>query len=244
MDLKRKRLKILVDVWGKILEESESITREKVIEYLKKEYEENGIEPFRGAAKPPDIYEKDMISLYLVGIYGLGLKEELNQRIIDIFKPEETYDKASILLIESKDPPESLRSKIVSMLGKEPDSALLSKIFRVEILKHYYGFKEANEMPKLLRSMLNVFPEEIDTVKRLGKFYIAYMISIAISKGEINDWATKEAMKQAFSIELGDLKAIPDDEYILKITKVIYGRENRGLEKILSIKKARKHGRQ
>ena len=233
MDIRRKRLKVLVDVWGHVIGR-EKISREDLIELLKKEYEKNGVEPFRGAAKPQDIYEKDLIALYVVGVYGLGLREEYSELISRLFEPEERYEKACDVLYSEEDP-DKAREKVIELLGKQPDSLLLSKIFRVEILKHYFGFIEEDRMSRILVNMLRAFPEEEATVRRLAKFYIAYKIGLAILRGEIRDWVTKEAYKQALAIELKNIRGIPDDTYVAKIISSIFGVKRESYASILRI---------
>ncbi len=233
LDIRRKRLKVLVDVWGQIIDRG-NMTREEVIELLKKEYERNGVEPFRGVAKPQDIYEKDMITLYLVAIYGLNIQSEYSEIIDKIFSLEKSLEQACELLY-SEDNPDVAREKIIKIFNKNPDSALLSKIFRVEILKHYFGFIGEDRMSKILRNMLKAFPEEEATVRRLSKFYIAYKVGEAILKGEIKDWTSKEAYKQAIAVELGGIRGIPDDEYIAKILSTIFGAKKEIYSSILRI---------
>jgi len=233
LDIRRKRLKVLVDVWGQIIDKS-NLTREEVIELLKKEYEKNGIEPFRGVAMPQDIYEKDMITLYLVAIYGLGIYGEYGEVIDKIFSLEKSLEEACEILYSENDP-EAAREKIIKIFNKSPDSALLSKIFRVEILKHYFGFIVNDRMAKILRNMLKAFPEEEATVRRLSKFYIAYKVGEAILRGEIKDWTSKEAYKQAIAVELGGIRGIPDDEYIAKILSTIFGAKREIYASILRI---------
>ncbi|MEM1649396.1 MAG: DUF2192 domain-containing protein, partial [Sulfolobales archaeon] len=90
MDVRRKRLKILVDIWSMILERRD-LSREELIEILRREYERNNVEPFRGVSKSQDLYEKDLISLYLVGLYGLGLESEISDIISRVLEPERKY---------------------------------------------------------------------------------------------------------------------------------------------------------
>jgi len=222
VDIRRKRLKILVDVWGQLLDNKKISSREDIISILKREYEKNGTEPFRGVAKPQDLYEKDLITLYLVGVYGLGIADEARDIIDKFLEPEKLYEKASEILINTNDP-EATRKEIISLFNRTPDSSILSKIFRVEILKHYFGFVTEDRMSRLLINMLKAFPEEEATVRRLSKFYIAYKVGLAILNNEIRDWTTKEIYKQAIAVELKGIKGIPDDDYIAKILSSIFG---------------------
>ncbi|MEZ0289636.1 MAG: DUF2192 domain-containing protein [Sulfolobales archaeon] len=239
MDVKRKRLKVLVDVWSVLLEKRD-ISREELIEILKREYERNNVEPFRGVSKAQDLYEKDLIALYLVGVYGLGLREEISEILERVLDQEVRYERASEILL-SDNSVDEMRNEIIKLLNKTPDSALLSKIFRVEILKHYFGFIEEDRMKKMLRNMWKAFPEEEATVRRLSKFYIAYKVAEAIMKGEIRDWTTKEIFKQAIAVELGGIRGIPDDEYIAKISSILFNLKRGSYASILRVKSSSIH---
>jgi hypothetical protein len=234
MDVKRKRLKILVDVWGEIIaRSSERLTREEVIEILRKRYERDGVEPVRGAANPSDIYERDLIALYIVGVEGLGIAPELPKHVLEIFEQERKYvEAAEIILREDND---GLRDKLIQLFGSPLDSSTISKIFRVELLRYYYGFKDRDDMPKIIEAISKSFPEEEKTSKRLSKFYIAVKVAEAIIRGEVRDWATKEALKQAIAVKLGSPRALPDDNYISKIIQTVFGVKASKYSKILRI---------
>ncbi|MEM1610343.1 MAG: DUF2192 domain-containing protein [Sulfolobales archaeon] len=234
MDVKRKRLKILVDVWGEIItRSSEKLTREEVIEILRRRYEKDGVEPVRGAANPSDIYERDLIALYLVGVEGLGIASELPKHVLDIFEQERRYVEAVEMIL--KDDNNGLRDKLIQLFGSPLDSAKISKIFRVELLRYYYGFKDRDDMPRIIEALSKAFPEEEKTSKRLSKFYIAVKVAEAIIKGEVRDWATKEALKQAIAVKLGSPRALPDDNYISKIIQTVFGIKASKYNKILRI---------
>jgi hypothetical protein len=238
MDVKRKRLKILVDMWGEIMSRSsEGLTREEVIKILRNRYEREGVEPVRGAANPSDIYEKDLIALYIVGVDGLGIAQDLPKHVLDIFERERKYIEAVDAILKGDS--DNLREKLIQIIGSPPDSALISKIFRVEMLRYYYGFKDRDDMPRILEALSKAFPEEEKTSKRLTKFYIAMKVAEAIIKGEVKDWATKEALKQAIAIKLGSPRALPDDNYISKIMQTVFGAKASKYSKILRIEKER-----
>jgi len=230
MDVKRKRLKILVDMWGEIMSRSsEGLTREEVIKILRNRYEREGVEPVRGAANPSDIYEKDLIALYIVGVDGLGIAQDLPKHVLDIFERERKYIEAVDAILKGDS--DNLREKLIQIIGSPPDSALISKIFRVEMLRYYYGFKDRDDMPRILEALSKAFPEEEKTSKRLTKFYIAMKVAEAIIKGE--------ALKQAIAIKLGSPRALPDDNYISKIMQTVFGAKVSKYSKILRIEKER-----
>jgi len=222
MDVKRKRLKILVDVWGEIMSRAgESLTRSEVIEILKERYRKDGVEPVKGAANPSDIYERDLIALYIVGVEGLGIVAELPNHVLEIFEQERRYlEAADLILGEGSD---DIRGRLTEVLGTQPDSSTISKIFRVELLRYYYGFKDRDDMPRIIEALSRAFPEEERTFRRLSKFYIAVKVAEAIIKGDARDWTTKEAIKQAIAVKLGSPRALPDDSYISKIMYTVFG---------------------
>ncbi|PWV36709.1 MAG: hypothetical protein DJ555_05890 [Desulfurococcaceae archaeon] len=231
MDVRRKRLRVLVDAWGEILSRNGKLSREDLVAILKEAYADKGVEPVRGAANPDDIYERDLIALYIVGVEGLGLGNEIPKEIMDLFSPERAYLEAADIALNSD--PENARSKIIELFGKIPDSAILSKIFRVELLKYYYGFKKSDDMPRLIENLSKAFPEEEATFKRLSRFYIAIKVAEAIINGEVKNWVSKEAYKQAVAVKLGSPRAIPDDEYIAKIIATVFGLKPSKYSKIL-----------
>ncbi len=221
MDVKRKRLRVLVDVWGEILSRGRGLSREDLIAILKNEYSRSGVEPVRGAANPDDVYERDLIALYIVGVEGLGLGSEVSKEIMDLFSPERLYIEAADNALKAG--PEEARQRIVGLFGRTPDSSLISKIFRVELLRYYYGFKHVDEMPRLIENLSKAFPEEEATFRRLTRFYIAIKVAEAIINNEIKDWMNKEAYKQAVAVKMGSPRAIPDDNYITKIMTTVFG---------------------
>ncbi len=231
MDVRRKRLRVLVDAWGEILSRGGRLSREDLIAILKDAYAGKGVEPVRGAANPDDIYERDLIALYIVGIEGLGLGSEIPKEVMDLFSPERSYLEAADIALNSD--PENARSRITEIFGRIPDSAILSKIFRVELLKYYYGFKKNDDMPRLIENLSKAFPEEEATFRRLSRFYIAVKVAEAIINGEVKNWVNKEAYKQAVAVKLGSPRAIPDDDYIAKIIATVFGLKPSKYSKIL-----------
>ena len=235
MDLRRLRVKLLVDIWGTIAISEKMPSREEIMNLLEEKYKEYKIEPIRGAVRPPDIFDKEMISLYIVGKYGLGIEKDMPDIVESIFIKESQYEKALKYLLSDKDL-EYIRKNIEKTLGNEPDSSILSKIFRFAFTLHYLGFEDEKIVIKALQKAFEVFPGLRDTVKRFTKFFIASKIAEAIARGRIKSWVEKEAYKQALALEIGIHKALPDDEYIKKIAEALFALTSRKLNKILSKK--------
>lgn len=238
MDLRRRRLKVLVNVWGEILSMGGKATREKIVEILRQEYSRNRVEPLRGATKPSDLYEKDLVALYIVGLNGLGLEKDLPQEVLEALEEERIFLEAADALLSSKSAEEA-RERVSKILGSLPDSAALSKIFRVELTRYYYGFKDKDEMGRLVKIIGEAFPDK-ETFKRLTRYYIAIKVAESIAGGEVRDRATKEALKQALAFEMGSPRAIPDDEYVAKILHTIFGEKPEKYSKILGRRREEK----
>ena len=229
------RVKLLVDVWGTIATSERIPSRKEIIDLLEQKYKEYKIEPIRGAVKPPDIFDKEMISLYIVGKYGLGIEKDIPEIIKSIFDKESKYEKALNYLL-SNDTSENIRKNIEKILSNELDSSTLSKIFRFAFTLNYLGFEEESIVIKALQKAFKVFPDLRDTVRRFTKFFIASKIAEAIVKGKVRNWVEKEAYKQALALEIGIHRALPDDEYIKKIAETLFALTSRKLNKILSKK--------
>ncbi len=235
MDLKRLRVKLLVDVWGTIAISERAPTRDEVVELLKQKYSEYGIEPIKGAASPPDLFEKELISLYIVGKYGLGIDEDMGEIVSRVFTNEQKYEEA-IRYVKELYSINELRDKIISLFNRIPDSATISKVLRFAFTLHYLGFESEDLVIEALRKLHEAFPELRDTIKRFARFFIASKIAEAIAKGTVKNWIEKEAYKQALALKIGLQRVLPDDEYVRKVSEALFALTPRKLNKILGKK--------
>ena len=68
----RSRIEALIKVWSEITSSNRrDWTREEIIDLLIAEYSKRRIEPLRGKVRPPDIFEKELSSLYFIGKLSL-----------------------------------------------------------------------------------------------------------------------------------------------------------------------------
>ena len=222
MDFKRKRIRVLVDAWSMIAQ-GKAKTREEVIELLKKLYEENGVDPLRGASKPADLYEKDLMSLYIIGKWGLGLDKDLPPEVFErIFTVESRYEKAAEALINYEDPHE-VRDKVTSALrGLQLDGPIMARILRFAFTLHYYGFLDRKEFEKALRNAYKAFPELEDTIRRFAKFYIAYRIGEELVKGSVKNKLELDVLRNTVALEVGIPKAVPKLGYVIDVAKAFF----------------------
>jgi len=223
----RRRIEIAVDLVGEALEKDWD--RARLEKELSKRYEEEDISPFRGLALPADIIDKEMSTLYVVSKYGLGLDEETSQ----IFDYERRLEKAAEIIMR-KEP--DARAKVLELVG-EINSNTLSRIFRVVFTAIILGFRQEEDLIRLLHAAQQLFPEEARTVKKYARFYIAFKVAEAIAKGDVYDKLTKEALKQSLALRLNLPKILPDDDYIYTIAKEVFNVNEKKLKNILKVKR-------
>ena len=234
----RRRIAVLTDIWVKLLDRVDaelSFDRDDLKKLLEDMYNMEGLSPIKGKATPPDIFEKELVSLYVVGKYGMQLYEDLPEIFDRLFYNEMKYDEAVSYLLEEE--PEKAR-RLVEMMFGEVTMNLLAKIFRVMVVRELFGFNGEEKFAALIASAAKAFPELEDGIKKYLRFYIAIKVADAIARGEIRDRITKEVWKQALALRLGyDKSVIPDDAYIAHIAREVFKVPRRVLVRLLRLQK-------
>jgi len=215
MDLRRRRIRVLVDAWSEVMLRNAK-TREEVIEILKRMYEEHGVDPIRGASMPPDLFDKDMISLYIVGKYGLGLDAELPNEFFEVVFPLELSIERFIdkLLSNPSTACEEEKDFCSSL-----DDGRVARVLRFAFTKMYFGFSTEEEFKKVLKSLYQLLPQFAETVRRFARFYIAYRVGEMIAKGHVRNRMEMSLAKNAIALELSIPKAVPSNKYIIEVAK-------------------------
>ncbi|MGB9828014.1 MAG: DUF2192 domain-containing protein, partial [Thermosphaera sp.] len=90
----KRRIQVAVSILSELSKRTGELTRPYVVEFLRKTYERQGLQPIRGKALPQDIYDKEMATIYVVGKHGLNLHEEYPELFEKVFYLEESYEKA------------------------------------------------------------------------------------------------------------------------------------------------------
>ena len=219
MNIKRKRVKAYVDALGELLMNNEP-SRELAINLVKKALERENVEPLRGASKPDDIYEKELISLYIIGSRGLGIKDEYKDLFEKVFHKEIKYDRIVQVLLSSNSPAKA-RETILELLP-EISEVDVAKILRYALTLYYLDFEKAELVIDVIRKLKDAFPEHEDTIRRFTKFFIAVKLADEISSGSIRNRVEKEIRKQLLSIKTGIEKSTPSDDYVVKVAKVVF----------------------
>ena len=229
MNIKRKRVKAYVDALGELLMNNVP-SRELAISLVRKALERENVEPLRGASKPDDIFEKELISLYIIGNRGLGIKDEYKDLFEKVFYKEIKYDRIVQVLLSSNSPARA-RKAILEILP-ELSEVDVAKILRYALTLYYLDFEKAELVIDVIRKLRDAFPEHEDTIRRFTKFFIAVKLADEISSGSIRNRVEKEIRKQLLSIKTGIEKSTPSDDYVVKVAKVVFNIPSKTLENI------------
>ncbi len=232
----KERIEASLEVISRIL--SEGITaRRRVVKLLEEAYRRHAIQPIRGKAWPPDIWDKEMATLYAVAKYALLLNEEKPELFHQIFSVEEALEEAAETIIREEDT-EKAGKYVAFLLGGSIDSNTIARMLRVIATQVVLGFRDERDMELLVRKLPKVLPEAEETARKYARYYIALRLAQAIAVSEVRDRISKEAYKQALAARIGLPKVMPDDEYVEFIARTVYGVPKKKLERIL----ARKEG--
>ena len=220
----QRRLNLLFDIWNAIInkwEQETRLTREDVVELLKREYGRERISPLRGASLPEDIFDKEMASLYVVGKYGMGLDEQYPELFDKVFYLESRYDKIAEILITS--PPEEARDRILALVGGTLSDNTIARILRIRFTMVYFGFDTEESLNRLAEAMAKAFPDKEKIISKYIRFYIAFKVASEIYRGRVRDRITKEALKQGTALTFSGFQGtIPDDLYIMRIAREVF----------------------
>lgn len=209
---------------------NENPSRELAIQLVKKYLESVNVEPFRGASKPEDIYEKEMISLYVIATRGLGINNEFKELMSKVFSKELTYEDTYLLL--SRDaPPEIIREEIQALVGNI-DESYITRVLRYALILYHLDFESFESVIKVLKKAYQAFPEFSDAIRRFTKFAISVKLADEISQGMIKNKIEKEIRKQLISLEIGLPRSTPSDDYVMKVAKATHEISDTVLSKI------------
>lgn len=231
MSLKRKRVKVYIDTLGALLV-MENPTRKDAMNLLEKFFKKEGIEPFRGTSKPSDIFEKELISLYIVGSRGLGVRDDYPEKFNNIFHLEMLYDE--LVKICEVCESENIKARWREKLGRDINETDVARVLRFVMVLYYLDFINDDYVINVLRKVATAFPEFVDVIRRFTKFFIAIKISSEIAKGVIRDKIKKELTKQLLLLNIGISKATPSDRYIREIAKILFNIPKKTLDKTLN----------
>lgn len=223
--LKRARLRAYINTIADVVAEIEagnSVSRDSVVKELKKALEEAQVEPFRGIRYSEEVYEKELISLYIVATRILRLPlRKFGKFFNEVFSNEICLDKV-VTIIKKQSDSQKTRSVIETYLGTA-DEVTLSKIIRYITTEYYLDLIDEEEAVKSVGNLIRVYPEFSDKFSRMTKFFIAVVVSSKMVTNEIRSRMDLEMRKKALTINLGLSGGAPSNEYIVDIAKIAFG---------------------
>ncbi len=219
----KERIVVAQEIWSMILK-GEVKTRGELLTQLYKLYNRYGIAPLRGKAGGAQLYDKEAITVYVIGKYGLGLVEEVPQTTLrTIFDKEVLYDKLYEKFKESGDVPKEVLS-----LDDDDMFRFLRYAFTATVL----GFEPEATFISLMQKMYR-FEQLRTKVRRYARFYVAFRVAEDIARGKIRSAFAKELTKASYAAKLGIDKAMPDDLQIFVIASKVFGVPEERLHRIL-----------
>ncbi|MEM2752472.1 MAG: DUF2192 domain-containing protein [Sulfolobales archaeon] len=223
--LKRLRLRAYINVIADVIAElgtRNNVSREWVVRELKKALEETQVEPFRGIRYSSEVYEKELISVYIVATRILRLPIKKFGRVLEeVFSNEISLDKVVTVIKRHRDF-SGIRSAIDNYLGSV-DEVVLSKIIRYITTEYYLDLIDENEALRSVSNLVKAYPEFSDRFSRMAKFFIAIVVGSKMVSSEIRSRMDLEMRKKALTITLGLSGGAPSNEYIVDVAKIAYG---------------------
>jgi len=207
----RKRISTCIKIWSELLCNKVS-SRKHAVNLLRDYYLENQVEPLRGKTRI-DIFDKEMITLYLVGRYGLGLDvEEYKSLYNSIFSKELRYDEAYRRILDGED-----IIKVLKELFKRVNENIVFRVIRLAFTATILGFDNEKNLIRLLDIVTERLPELRRRVQGFIKFYIAFRVAEKVVSGEVRNRIEKEALKHSLCVRLNAIKNAPPDDLIKEI---------------------------
>ncbi len=230
MDIRRKRIRVLVDTWSDIMRAGIE-SRERVVEVLQKVYNEAGIEPIRGASNPPDLYDKEMISLYIIGKWGLGMDKELPPEFFEKVFWKEVLIEKTLNVLNSVNSEEELYHKLPE-LRNVLDDGFVARMLRFAFTLYYFGFENEEWFRTVLQKVYKLLPRFEETIRRFAKFFIAYKMGERIERNEIKNKMELNIAKNLLALELSIPKAVPSNSYVVEVAKHYFTLPKRLVEEL------------
>lgn len=229
----KKRIQVAVELLSELAKQVDTISRSQAVELLRTSYQQFKIKPIKGKSTPPDIYDKELATLYVVGKYGLKLDAEMPELFDKVFYIEKALEEAVNHVLSGKYEEARELLKKVSSTGVV-DSNIVARMLRIPLVKYILGFETEEYFGKVLKKTLEAFPEEEKTVKNYAKFYVSLKLAEMIYRGEIKTREEKEAYKKALAIRIGFPTSTPSDEYVRVVAKDVFAISDSMLNKVIA----------
>ena len=225
-DLYKDRIEACIEIWSKLLN-GEIESRDEVRSLLEKYYQERMIEPIRGKTKI-DIFDKELITLYIVGKYGLGVSDELSI-VQKIFNLEEKCESTFFRILNG----DNVKEVFKEVFGTEKESWIIFRVLRFGLTLMLLGFLSEEEFLSVFSRIVEAYTDLKDRFRGFARFFIALRLGEAIASGRVKDSLEKEAFKHTLCLKVGFPKSAPSDELVYDMTRSIFKVRESRLRQIL-----------
>jgi len=210
----KRMIEACIYVWSHIINDSSNnVSREKLVKMLKDAYHKFKVKPIKDYSRT-GLYEREIITLYIVGKYGLNLIDEINS-LSRVFYKEKEYDSLYHELLEN------LTSS--SVVKKKLSAEIVLKTARFGLIMSLLGFGLNDKFLEIISLLANNYPDYASKLYKLAKVYIAIEIARKIAEGTVKNRLEKEALKQALCMKINSPKAAPSDKMVYKFAKYYFG---------------------
>lgn len=219
-EIHRKRVSTCINIWSELLN-NEIKDRGEAVKLLKYYYESNNVEPLRGKTKI-DIFDKEMITLYVVGKYGLGLDPKEYKDVYEkIFYKELKFEEAYYRILKGEN-----SVQVLMELFNTADENTVFRVIRLSFTAVILGFDSEENLINLLNKIADEMPHLRHRINGFIKFYIAFKVAEKVVSGEIKNRIEKEALKHSLCVKFNAIKNAPPDTLIKEIAiNVLKGEE-------------------
>jgi hypothetical protein len=210
-------------------------SRSALVAELQEVYREKGVEPLRGLSKE-GIYDKEIATVYLVGIYGAGVLAAGDYD--DIFYIENRAVEAveiirnvgEVLPAELK---EALERKTEEVKGKSAEDRVF-RVLRLVFTGVVLGYYPEILLTKALKIYETAYPQLSERLVNYAAFYSAYKIAEDIALGRIRSAENLKIMKYTYCLRMGFQKCKPSDRLIAEVAHHIYKVDKSLLSKLFA----------
>lgn len=198
-------------------------SRSALVAELQSIYEARGIEPFRGLSKD-GVYDKEIATVYLVGIYGAAVLAPGD--FDNIFYVENRAMEAVEIIkgvteVVTEELKEALRRKTEEVKGKSAEDKVF-RVLRVVFTGTMLGYFPEMLLVKTIKTYEAVYPELSERLLNYAAFYSAYKIAEDIALGRIRSAESLKILKYSYCLKMGFQKCKPSDRLIAEIAASIY----------------------
>ncbi|MEM1519673.1 MAG: DUF2192 domain-containing protein [Pyrobaculum sp.] len=198
-------------------------SRSSLVAELQQLYKKKGLEPFRGVSKE-GIYDKEIATVYLVGVYGTGVIAPGDYD--DIFYIENKAVEAlevitSVTEVLTPDLKTELEKRVLEIKGRSIEEKVF-RVLRLVFTGAILGYYPEMLLIKAIKTFEMAYPSLSERLINYAAFYSAYKIAEDIALGRIKTPDELKIQKYTYCLKMGFQKCKPSDRLIAEVAVYIY----------------------